>query len=368
MLLPNKTMAKTHAPRLVPNEYGIYEIHFGGKRNRRKSTRTRDLAEAQRELARWIMQQDQQEKASVPTLVSKILDDYLAEHVAENVVDTDRQEDCVEVLRAGLGSRHVHELDSQVMLKYRRAREAGEINGRKVGAGTLRRELNCLVASINHAVRQRRVDASSVPTIALPDAPPPKDTWLTEDELEQFLIAGAGVTDNGRMSRGYRFAVIAAETAARKTSVVTLLWSQVDFGARLIHFQNDGNKRTKKRRVPVPMSDRLYDLLTRAWDERTQDEYVLDSGYSIQHQFGYVCQAAVEATGNDKFADVTPHVLRHTWATQAARAGVPLFEIAGVLGDTLATVMRVYAHHCPDHLRGAVNFRASKPGQQAPQR
>jgi integrase len=57
----------------------------------------------------------------------------------------------------------------------------------------------------------------------------------------------------------------------------------------------------------------------------------------------------------------TPHTLRHTWATLAAQAGVPLWEIAGVLGDTLATVMKTYAHHCPDHLRGAVNFRRPEP-------
>jgi hypothetical protein len=27
------------------------------------------------------------------------------------------------------------------------------------------------------------------------------------------------------------------------------------------------------------------------------------------------------------------------------------------LGDTVVTVEKSYAHHCPDHLRGAVNFR-----------
>ena len=57
---------------------------------------------------------------------------------------------------------------------------------------------------------------------------------------------------------------------------------------------------------------------------------------------------------------ITPHTLRHSWATQAARAGVSMWEIAGVLGDTIATVSRVYAHHSPDHLRSAVNFRDKK--------
>jgi integrase len=72
------------------------------------------------------------------------------------------------------------------------------------------------------------------------------------------------------------------------------------------------------------------------------------------------------ATQNEKFMQISPHALRHTWATLASRAGIPLFQVAGVLGDSLPTVMRVYAHHSPEHLRGAVNFRLpSLPSRNA---
>lgn len=340
-------------PRLELNESGVYEIRWTeGRRSKRKSTGTKDLGQAQAILARHIVNANK--TAPRPTNVKAMLDAYVDEHVRRKVVAVDRQEGCVEVLSEGLGRLDVSELTPQVIIKYSEDRKSGLINGRLVSDGTLRRELNCLVAAINHAVRNRRLAAADAPHIALPDAPPPKDLWLTEQQLETFVSTAASVFQGGRLSRIHRFVVIASETAARKTSVQTLRWSQVDLDAGLIHFQNDGNKRTKKRRVPVPMSSFLHETLTRAWDERTQDEWVLDTPYSIQHHFDAVKKAAGEA-----FDDVTPHTLRHTWATHAARAGVPLFEIAGVLGDTLATVMRVYAHHCPDHLRGAVNFRVT---------
>jgi integrase len=166
-----------------------------------------------------------------------------------------------------------------------------------------------------------------------------------------------------KLSRIYRFVVIASETAARKNAVVTLKWNQVDLTNRLVNFQNDGLARTKKRRVAVPMSDLLYAMLKQAYAERTS-EWVLDNPHSIQRHFEMLTARAGEG-----FEKVTPHTLRHTWATQAAQAGVPLFEIAGVLGDTVQTAMKVYAHHCPDHLRGAVNFRAQaarNPSQQPP--
>lgn len=345
-------------PQLALNNAGIYEIRWtDGRRSNRKSTGTPDLVQAQAALGRFLLGLSEEKKVSTCN-VALVLSTYQTEHVDQRVVAKERQEGCIAVLTKGLGHLDVQQLTPAAILDYRRERKAGKVNGHVAGDSTLRRELNCLIAAINHAVRHRRVPAAEAPHIALPDAPPPKDLWLTEDQLDAFVEAAAAFNGE-RLARIYRFVVIAAETAARKTSVQTLRWQQVDLKARLIHFQNDGNQRTKKRRVPVPMSDFLYETLDQAWKERTQDEWVLDTPYSVQHHFD-----AVKAKAGAAYADVTPHTLRHTWATHAARAGVPLFEIAGVLGDTLATVMRVYAHHCPDHLRGAVNFRA-RPARNA---
>jgi integrase len=58
---------------------------------------------------------------------------------------------------------------------------------------------------------------------------------------------------------------------------------------------------------------------------------------------------------------VTPHVLRHTWASLAAMNGVSLWDIAQVLGDTIATVEANYLHLTPGHLRGAINHKTRTP-------
>jgi integrase len=350
---------KNNGPQLALNNAGIYEIRWTeARRSNRKSTGTADIIQAQAALGRHLLGLFEEKKVSVSN-VAAVLEAYDEEHVQQRVVATERQEGCIAILKAGLGHLDVQQLTPAAVLDYCKDRRAGKVNDRKVGNGTLRRELNCLIAAINHAARHRRIPRADVPHVALPDAPPPRDLWLTEAQLNVFIDKAAALYAGERLSRLHRFVVLAAETAARKTSILTLRWHQVDLKARLIHFQNDGNQRTKKRRVPVPMSDVVFDVMTRAWAERTQDEWVLDTPYSIQHHF----DALVMAAGKG-FEGVTPHTLRHTWATHAARAGVPLFEIAGVLGDTLQTVMRVYAHHCPDHLRGAVNFRA-RPARNA---
>ena len=164
-------------------------------------------------------------------------------------------------------------------------------------------------------------------------------------------------TNGERMSRVFRFTAIALETAARLNSIVGLRWSQVDLHAQMIRFDNDGKRQKNKRRVPVPISDRLMPVLVRAHAERTS-EFVLDDSNDIRRAFNKVVEEAAQ-TIDKRLAAVTPHTLRHTWATLAARAGVDLYEIAGVLGDTLATVERNYLHHCPNHLRGAINFKTA---------
>jgi integrase len=359
-------MNKRSTPKLALNKAGNYEIRWTENRiTKRISCNTKDNGEAEKALANHLIKAINAPRSD--TSVAIILSTYRAEHVDERVVDKQRQEDCIKVLSAGLGKMDVRDLTPDVMRDYRNDRKAGKINGRNVKDSTLRRELNCLVAAINHAVTHKRLDANDAPTIILPEAPPPKDLWLTETELDAVVDTASTLFDGNRLSRIYRFVVVASETAARKNSVQTLRWSQVDINRRLIHFQNDGNQRTKKRRVAVPMSDLCFSVLSRAMEEREQDEWVMDTPYSIQHHFDALKEAVFKKTENAKFNAVTPHTLRHTWATLAAQAGIPLFEVAGVLGDTLATVMKVYAHHCPDHLRGAVNFRASRhvqPGLQ----
>jgi integrase len=337
-------------PKLSLNPQGFWQIRWTQDgESLRLSTKTKDEREAHIFFAEWILAREKAAKSA--HTVSGIIDAYLDEHVAEGVLAQQRQHDIAKLLKAEMGAMEPSDLTADVIARYKARRKTGKVNGRAVVDSTLRRELNVLVAALNHAVRQRRIKSDEVPSILLPPTPPAKDIWLNEAELETLLAAAAKTSDK-RLSRLHRFVVIAAETAARKASILSLKWEQVDFAGRMIRFDADGKRQKNKRRVPVPMSSRLLALLKRAHDEKTS-EWVLDSPFSIQRHFDLLC-----ASLGGKFNAVTPHTLRHTWATLAARSGkVQLWQIAGVLGDTLQAVTRNYLHHCPDHLRGAVDYR-----------
>ncbi len=348
-------MAKpSSGPRLVFNDRDVWEINWtDAGRSKRLSTKTSDEREARAFFSAWLVAP--KTKAVEAETIRGLLDRYLTEHVEHECLAADRQGFAAAALTADLGDLTPAELTAARLLLYRQRRKAGTVNGRAAGDSTIRRELVVLKAALRYAVAQKRLSADSLPVIAMPPSAPPKDLWLTEEEVK--VLRAAVHTADGPASRLERFVGIALDTAARKSSILELRWEQVDLAAGVIHFQSDGERQKGKRRVAVPMSAELLAAMQRWRAERTQDEWVLDTPFSIQRHWETAMDTLAESTGNDRFAAATPHTLRHTWATQAARAGVDLWQIAGVLGDTPATVQRNYMHHAPEHLRSAVNFR-----------
>lgn len=52
--------------------------------------------------------------------------------------------------------------------------------------------------------------------------------------------------------------------------------------------------------------------------------------------------------------DVTPHVLRHSFASWAVQAGHSFAKVAAALGTTEKVIEETYSHMAPDRLRDVV--------------
>lgn len=350
---------------------GVYYIVWTGN-SRGRTTRTGDRAVAEAALAAFIQSRDADAGDQRARLtVAQALAYYLEEHVNVVRADGTRRVEAHERLyahkkdgeptgiipnlAAHFGPLVIADITDDDVAEYGRRRRAGQV-ARRAGDGTIRRELGCLVAAINHNlranVRPRRLSRDDVPTIRLPDAPQPKQRVLERDEAERLYVACLGGDAlYGDVTAVYLFCKIALATAARKRAIEALTIFQVDLERRTIDFNPPGRRQTKKRRALVPISDDLLPIIRAAvaHAKASGSEYVLGGCGDTRRHFNAACAAA-------KLAGVTPHTLRHTWATWAARAGVPMWDIAGVLGDGEATVRKNYAHHSPEYLRGAVNF------------
>lgn len=350
-----------HGPRLEIGGGGNYEIRWTeGGRSKRRSTGTANLREAQREFALFL---SEAERAARPDglTVNEILDAYEERHVAPKVASKRTSKQCIQNLRPYFGELIAADIKPQHVEQYTERRKAGRIGFvdeqgkshgyRKAVDATIRRELVVLVSAMNFAAKKQLMPKGSIPAIELPPASLPRERWLTEQEAAR-LAAAAQPPRHDRLTRAYRFIVLALNTAARAGALEELKWFQVDWDNRLIRLNPEGRRQTKKRRATVPMSDELFAMMQRAYAEKNS-EFVLDHARPIRTYFETAARRA-------RLDGVTPHILRHTWATWAAMAGVSLYEIAGVLGDTIATTERTYLKYCPQHLRSAVNFRSAK--------
>jgi len=354
----------------APNEFGVYEIRWTENgRSKRRSTGEGDYRKAQRVYAEFLLALDQVSAGGAQVTVADVIAAYLADKA--DVMDKSSQAICFGHLGAFFGQRLLSEIDDDLTAAYKRARAQGTISfvdkdgrtrgGAKAGEGTVRRELGMLSTAIGHCIEKRRfrdkdgrplLTAADKPAIELPPAPPPRDRWLTRAEAAKFLAAYQPDPE-ARLTRAYRYIAMMLYTASRKGAVETLTWDRIDLERRLINFAEPGRRQTKKRRGWVPISDEFLPIVQRAWAERTS-EFYLDCKTPPFHAWRAAARRAGLVDPQGKLT-VSPHVLRHTWATWAAQDGVPLHQIAQVLHDTIATVEKHYAHHCPDHLRGAVN-------------
>ena len=124
----------------------------------------------------------------------------------------------------------------------------------------------------------------------------------------------------------------------------------MDLEQRIIDFRVPGVAGTNKRRVRVPINDTLYEALSVVHAVR-ETEWVIEwAGGQVKSVKHGLHHTAVRAG----VKDVTPHVLRHTAATWLAQQGVPMWDIAGLLGHTNPqTTADNYAHHSPEHLSRA---------------
>ena len=291
-----------------------YRHYYDGTRSRVVSLKTKDRAEA-----------EVRANAKANVNLSSILSSYLEEKSLK-VSSLDTLTRISERLIEAIGKRG---LSVDQYIKERQ---------KVVSGPTIRRELGVLIAALNLAVRRGLLSKEDVPMIELPEPSKRKEEWATLDQLDTLLEKAP------KGSRVERFLWIAIETGARKSAILSLKWSAICFNRGLIDF-SQGVRETKKRRAIVPISDRLLPIL-----QPNGSEYVLDHPGELRKSYARVTREA-------GLEWITPNVIRHSWASNAAMAGVSFVEIARVLGNSVPMVEKVYSKFAPDYLRSAVNFR-----------
>lgn len=199
----------------------------------------------------------------------------------------------------------------------------------------------------------------------------PKDAYvrdaLTKEQQEKYLQF---VQDCG--GNYYDDIVILLGTGLRVSELYGLTRADIDFDRRCIHVRRQLCRtaekpyfvtppKTKSGIRNVPMTDAVYMALMRVVKARTSPKVeLLVDGHSgflfldksgmpkvamhLENYMRHVRKKYATQQGTD-FPNVTPHVLRHTFCTNAQRAGIDVKSLQYFMGHSNASVtLDVYTH------------------------
>lgn len=261
--------------------------------------------------------------SNVGLTVADVLDAYLAEHVEINTADPRRQRDGIVHLKQFLGTKHIAAVDIPACRAYREKRRAA-------ANSTVRRELNILLAAANHGRRWKRLTADQMPQIELPRVgKSEKIQWFTKEQIAAMFRA----RNSGHFACFLRLTYF---TAARRRSIQSLTKSQVDLQAGVIHLAKAGERVTKKRRPAVPLYPEVRPAIEWLIGTSGQSPFLFGRARDFYKPFVELMEE-LGLKGN-------PHMLRHSRATHMLMDGENIYKVARLLGDTVATVERVYGH------------------------
>lgn len=179
---------------------------------------------------------------------------------------------------------------------------------------------------------------------------------LSQEEVAKIINAARTLPQRALLMMLYG-------TGLRRAEIAMLKVSNIDSARMSIHveFAKGGHQRF------VPLSPVLLDTLREYWHHKRPKEYLFPSSEGRKGKMApisdktvyHTCVTAARRAGIKK--KVTPHVLRHSFATHALENGTDIRKIQEVLGHgDLRTTAR-YLHISQKHLQSIVNPLDSLP-------
>jgi integrase/recombinase XerD len=174
--------------------------------------------------------------------------------------------------------------------------------------------------------------------------------FLTEDEINRLLAAPDISTEEGIRDRAVLEIMYA--TGLRVSELVGLKQADVDLLAGLVVCHGKGNK---ERRVPLGKSAihwlQQYAAVKKGYGKQTTPNVFLHRGRPFTRQIAWMMiKRHAEKVG---IKNVSPHTLRHSFATHLLQHGADSRSVQALLGHSDISTTQIYTHITDIHLRSA---------------
>lgn len=163
-----------------------------------------------------------------------------------------------------------------------------------------------------------------------------RDRILSREEEERLLAVCVG-----RRAHLRPIIICALDTGMRRGEMFKLRWRDVDLFSRSIHIQAFNTKTMSERNVPIShrLEKELTGISTRNRPKPT--DLVFGISGTIKRSLKTACRLA-------SVADFHLHDCRHVYATRLIQGGMPVEQVARLLGHTSITTTYRYVNKTPD--------------------
>ena len=247
-----------------------------------------------------------------------------------------------------LGTRRVKDLTKVEINKVMKDILAGKtkisektkkLRGRSIvkgGAGTAIRTIGLLGGILTYAVELGIIENNPTHGLRKPKYSI-RTRRLSEEEYRILgrILIDASKTEN--FCKTVEIIRLIALTGCRKSEIKFLKWKEVDLENSCLRL-SDSKEGASTRPIGLPAV-----LYLEALKKSQSSEYVFP-GYDVEKAFGSFENQWRRLFKKSILADVTPHVLRHSFASISNDLGFTEITIAALVGHSKGTVTSKYIH------------------------
>ena len=246
-----------------------------------------------------------------------------------------------------LQSKSLLEAHHADLLAYLAYRVAG-----KAKATSTSRLLSSLKRFYRHALRQGKITVDPTLNIDTPKLPRGLPKTLTEADVEKLLAAPN--VDDPRGLRDRTMLEVLYASGLRVSELVTLKVAQVSQDMGVVRIVGKG---AKERLVPLGeealawIKRYLQEARPRILKKRTADAmFVTHRGAAMARQsFWHLIKRYAAVAGLTK--QISPHTLRHAFATHLLNHGADLRVVQLLLGHSDISTTQIYTHVARERLK-----------------
>lgn len=272
-----------------------------------------------------------------------------------------------------IGKRKVQDIQSQTLQKL-----LNDLHEQGIDA-TMKLVFIVLKGIFDQALKNQMMQRDIIKPLTLP-----KVEETTQDDRRVMTKAEQALfMDVAADSGYYDIYLTLLQTGMRINEVCGLEWKDIDFTAKEIHVTGTlvylrgikrykGTPKSSTSRRTIPLLPGVERVLRHRRAEQFENRVALGEMYKIEEGLEDICftypsggaiwadtlrndlRAIIKRIReiNPDFEPITPHTLRHTFATRCAEQGMPLQVLKTILGHkSLAMTADLYSHVLPDTKR-----------------